>query len=256
MTDLGSFANEIYGRVYVRFGVPVSGVGFAVYSEWKYGRRGRPLSDTSLNDRLFWPAVAFAVLALGGFGYFAATKMFRSAPAAGAYSDPETSAKVKKIETSATTADAPSTQAVAAALEARGEETESASAEPAAPMAKAEDMEDGPYVLPDRAPVLSADTFKRPAPPKAPPKRPAPKAPVTPVAAKAPATTAVAGKTDLMKAPAIPLIPTPRYPTYVMNDGRRIPAAKVVDMGEFWGLKTAAGQIVSVRKEDVKVVER
>jgi len=221
------------------------------------------VSSASLTDKLFWPAVAFATVALGGFGYFAATKMSRSTPAVAAWAPLDRTSRTTYESPQPTETAAPSGVEVSVVTETAPAETEPA---PAAPTAADAMDADDPFKVPDHKPFITADTFKKPVPP-----RPiaAPKKPVVPakqvVAAKTPA--AVASKPMVPAAPAskvplsseikVPSLPsTPAPPTYVMNDGRRIAAVKVVDLGEFWGLKTPSGSIVSVRKEDVKEIAR
>jgi hypothetical protein len=223
------------------------------------------LSSVSLTDRLFWPTVAFATLALGGFGYFAATKLFRAAPPTVAWAPLDRVSR--SHSTSETESAAPAGVEVALVTEAAPAEGPAAVEEPAPAgptAADAMDAED-PYKVPTHKPFIDAQTFAKKAPPRpvAPPKKPVVAAKgtpgkATPVAMTKPAAPAApAAKVPLssdIKVPAIPAAPAP--PTYVMNDGRRIAAVKVVDLGEFWGLKTPSGQIVSVRKEDVKEIAR
>jgi len=217
------------------------------------------VSSVSLTDRLFWPTVAFATLALGAFGYFAATKLFRPAPPTVAWAPLDRVSRSSPQPTSTTESAAPTSVEVSVVAESTPAPVEEAA--PAGPTAAdAMDAED-PYKVPNHKPFIDSQTFAKKAPPRpvAPPKKPVVAAKGTPAVAMtkptAPATPAV--KVPLssdIKVPAIPVTPGP--PTYVMNDGRRIPAVKVVDMGEFWGLKMQSGQIVSVRKEDVKEIAR
>lgn len=215
------------------------------------------MTTATLTDKLFWPTVAFATVALGGFGYFAATKMFRAAPAPVAWAPLDRTTRAP-YESQPTETPAPSAVEVSVVTESAPAEAETAPAVPAA----ADAMEaDDPFKVPDHKPFITADTFKKPVPP-----RPvaAPKKTVVPAKqvalVKSPA--AVMSKSIEVKVPLsseikVPALPsTPAPPTYVMNDGRRIAAVKVVDLGEFWGLKTPSGSIVSVRKEDVKEIAR
>lgn len=218
-------------------------------------------STSSLTDRLFWPTVAFATLALGAFGYFAATKLFRPAPPTVAWAPLDRVSRSSPQPTSSTEPAAPTSVEVSVVAEGTPAPVEEAA--PAGPTAAdAMDAED-PYKVPNHKPFIDSQTFAKKAPPRpvAPPKKPVVAAKGTPakgtptVAMTKPAAPVT--KVPLSSDIKVPLIPaTPGPPTYVMNDGRRIPAVKVVDMGEFWGLKMQSGQIVSVRKEDVKEIAR
>lgn len=217
------------------------------------------MEQPTLAERLFWPAICLAVLGLGGVGMIGHKIVSRhSAPAAIA------AAKAPARTTKSSEAVPPDEMNAAPALEAPSpSESESelpAAAEApqavlAAAPASAMD-EDSPYVVPAGKPFISRETFAPPPKPKA-PKKAAVAAPKTPPAVKPPARAPATAKSDAKKnSSPPPAIGIPKTPVYIMRDGRKIPAIKVVDLGDSYGLKSASGQIITVLKADVSEIQK
>lgn len=218
----------------------------------------------SLIDRFFWPATALAVLALGGFATVVYKTLTRPPPqiAAARTVAPAVPKKVLTAE-----------QAAAMdALRAEAEQDKQTSnaagsvaiaalpvvVETAVP--KAEMEEESPYVVPANKPFITREGFeqqaaKMEAARKAAAKlKPKPAAVVKPAATPAAATPSTVAATKPASPPAMLGVVRPHI--YVTKDGRRIAVLKTVDLGDSYGLKTAAGQILTISKDDITEIIR
>jgi hypothetical protein len=93
-------------------------------------------------------------------------------------------------------------------------------------------------------------------PSRAAPKPPAPPRPVPPPAAPTPVSPPVAAEKGTPPEPAVPAQPKPATPApvvtvYVLKDGRRINAVKVVEMDDEVSIKDDAGKFSVVKKSDI-----
>lgn len=194
------------------------------------------MSDT-FSDKLFWPAVVLATLALGGFIYFFATMFSRPQATA-------TSVAVVRREAAPT---APELPANVPALP----NPVPVSPEPPAPSQElpAAAMEEDSYIeIPAGKPFLTREDFlnrPKPAPKAPPPKKPLtpPVKPGTPATKPAPAQNAITKLFDKRK-------------VVVMNSGRKIIALTIVDLGDSFGIKDDRNQMHTVKKDDVAKIER
>jgi hypothetical protein len=231
------------------------------------------VNDTpSLVDRFFWPAVIMATLVLGGFVtvvYKTVTRTSTSIAAVNALpAEPEKIAPAKVLEVSLPAPEPikSETTAVVAALKFQSEfavpEVASAKADfEIAPQPKQKSSDDdSPYVVPSNKPFISSSDFGAP---KAQPQPKKPLKPAPPVPAPSAVATPKTVTPPAMVKPVPPVVskplsalPVPHTPIYVLKDGRKIPAIKVVDLGESYGLKSASGQIVTVLKDDVINIEK
>jgi hypothetical protein len=218
--------------------------------------------QTSLTDKLFWPMIVLAVLALGGIGTIVHKIVSRhSAPALVANAEPPHSQTLASVSSPETTAGKMNTESQTTGDAVPADPAPENSTEvAAAPAPAAAVMDDeSPYVVPDRKPFISRETFAPP-PKPAPPKKavvktppPAVKSPLVPVKT---AAATVAPPVDAKKSAPPPTTLMNKTPVYVMRDGRKIAAIKVVDLGDSYGLKSTNGQIITVLKEDVTEIQK
>jgi hypothetical protein len=233
----------------------------------------RGVDERSLSTKLFWPAIALAVVALGVGGWLFSKMLVRPAqrPLVSTTSERKPEPKAAEV------VETPKPAVIA----------EESAAPPAEVPAPAEEP-DGPYlILPERSPYV--DLFAKNNPPQQ--QRPAPRpAQAKPVPAKPaavaqqkPAPQKVVPKTVAQSKatpPQKPVVmtsplptqmraaapksntPTPLLQSYstrriiVLNSGKQVETVSIVDLGESYGVKDSAYQYRVIAKDDVSSIKK
>jgi|GEM_PF-4134681 len=224
----------------------------------------------SLIDRFFWPATVLAVLVLGGFATVIYKTLTRPSPQIAAARNVEPAALIPSTEMQPAVPKKVLTAEQAAAMDALRTEAEQdkqasnaagsfaigalpVAVETAVP--KAEMEEESPYVVPANKPFITREGFEQQAAKMEAARKAAAKLKPKPAVVVKPAATPAAATPSTVAAakPASPpaMLGVARPHVYVTKDGRRIAVLKTVDLGDSYGLKTAAGQILTISKDDI-----
>ena len=237
----------------------------------------------ALSERLFWPVVVLATLALGGFGYFF---YMLFAPRTSTQTQTVEQPKIHEARIAETAVPAPpvapavqsETKAAAAAPETAvsaaptvatenkksPDANATAMAQPAV-MKKADEPEANPYSVPSNKPFLTHEMFeKKPPPPAAGAAKPAAKPKVaakpddktkTPAAPASPASAnSAASSTSTPSSGGVGSASSFHGKIYVLKDGRRISTLSTVDLGDSYGVKDLNSSYLTIPKADVSEV--